>query len=74
MNFSINLDEIDIYDWNQSLGEVIREEIKDEVRRAVKRELKNKNAELAKAVQAYANAQAELIKKDMENKMMGISL
>ena len=73
MNITIDMDQLEIFDWNQSLSEVIKEEISDEVRRAVKRELKNKNAELAKAVQAFANAQAELLRKEMENKMMDIN-
>lgn len=72
MKLEINLDDIECYEWNQSVAEIIKEEIQNEVRLAVKRELKNKNAELAKAVQAFANAQAEQIKKDMEKKMLGI--
>lgn len=72
MKLEIVLDELDAYDWNQSIASVIKEEIQEEVRRAVKRELKNQNAELAKAVTAFANAQAEQIKKDMERKMLGL--
>lgn len=66
--------EIDLTDveagWDANVADLIREEIQHEVRLAVKRELKNKSGELAKAVTAFANAQAEMLRKDMENKLL----
>jgi len=70
MKLEINLDET--YGWSEeSVADIIKEEIREEIRRATKRHLKDKNAELAKAVQAFANAQAEVVKKQMEEKMIG---
>ena len=71
MKLEINLDET--YGWSEdSVANIIMEEVKDEIRRAVKRHLKAKDKEIHKAIEAYASHQASLLRKDVEEKMMGI--
>lgn len=65
MKLTIDLEETWAID--DTIATCIREEVKDEVRRAVKRHLKNKEGELAKAVEAYARVQA----KALEDKITG---
>lgn len=67
MKIVIDLEKCDAYDGN-TVAELIREEIKDAVRREVKRLLRDKQHDLAKAVERSARAAA----KSLEDKLIGL--
>ena len=72
MKLEINLDET--YGWSEdSVTNIIMEEVKDEIRRAVKRHLRAKDKDIHKAIEAYASHQATLLRKEVEEKVMGLS-
>lgn len=64
LNVAIDLEEVVVGDYDETIAQVIRDEIERLIRQAVKDEMKEHKIEMQKKVRAVALAAAKQITKD----------
>ena len=74
MKISLDLDDIEIYEWQQSVDSLIKEILKEELAKEVKKLLRNKNKEINKLLTAAAENKIKELEDSLKLQSEGVEL